>query len=129
MTKCGTGMRRGRDLLVSRADSFRAKSQCAARCSSRTWRSILKRPCTYLESEDCDSAIGAVTAFEAVHFGVLCGRMSRLHLARRSERNICEIIRKAGVDTVQLTHAFQSQRFEIIDCRQAHLPSDAEKGD
>ena len=63
-------------------------------------------------------------------FGVLwwSDESSPSGTTQRTQR-ICEIIRKAGVDTVQLTHAFQSQRFEIIDCRQAHLPSDAEKGD
>ena len=34
-------------------------------------------------------------------------------------QRVCEFVRRAGFETVQLTHAFEGQRFEIIDCRQA----------
>ena len=30
---------------------------------------------------------------------------------------VCDVIREAGIETVQLTAAFGAQRFEIIDCR------------
>ena len=40
------------------------------------------------------------------------------------QARLCEMVRRVGFDTVQLTHAFDAQRFEIIDCRQMRPKKD-----
>lgn len=41
----------------------------------------------------------------------------------RSSPRLCDFVRRAGFDTVQLTAAFGAQRFEIVDCRAAPTPT------
>ena len=43
---------------------------------------------------------------------------------RQSEElRVCDLVRRAGFDTIQLTRAFGGQRFEVIDCRERGGPA------